>query len=59
MKLKSLVTAPRSLHRLLTSLGESTEVQGKAPARGPPYFASKLIRRRLVEHSPQLQGFEE
>ena len=32
-------TADRWLDaRLLTRLGEPTEVQGKAPARGPPYF---------------------
>jgi len=38
MKLKSFLTSPKSLRRLLTRLGEPTEVQGKAPARGPPYF---------------------
>jgi hypothetical protein len=54
MKLKSFLTSPKSLQRLLTHLGEPTEVQGKAPARGPPYFASKLLRRRFGEHASQL-----
>jgi hypothetical protein len=57
MKLKSFLTSSRSLHRLLTRLGEPTEVQDKAPARGPPYFASKLVRRHFGEPSPQLAMF--
>jgi hypothetical protein len=57
MKLKSFLTSPRSLHRLLTRLGEPTEVQGKAPARGPPYFASQAVRRHFGEPSPQLAMF--
>ncbi len=38
MKLKSFLTSPKSLRRLLTRLGEPTDVRGKAPARAPPYF---------------------
>ncbi len=57
MKLKSFLTSPRSLHRLLSRLGEPTEVQDKAPARGPPYFASKAVRRHFGEPSPQLAMF--
>jgi hypothetical protein len=38
----------------LTRLGEPTDVQGKAPAREPPYFASKVLRRRFGEHESQL-----
>ena len=49
MKLKSFLTSPKSLRRLLTRLGEPTDVQGKAPARAPPYFASKMVRRRFAE----------
>ena len=48
------LTCPKSLQRLLTRLGEPTDVQGKASARGPPYFASKLLRRRFGEHACQL-----
>ena len=58
MKLKSFLTNPKSLQRLLTQLGEPTEVQGKAPARAPPYFASKVVRRHFGEHAPQVGMFD-
>jgi hypothetical protein len=54
MKLKSFVTSEKSLQRLLSRLGEPTDVQGKAPARGPPYFDSRVLRQRFGEHSTQL-----
>jgi hypothetical protein len=57
-KLKSWVTSPKSLQRLLTGLGEPTQVQGKAPARGPPYFFSKVVRRHFGEHAPQERMFD-
>ena len=57
MKLKSWLTSPKSLRRLLTKLGEPTQVQGKAPARAPPYFASKMVRRHFGEPDPQLAMF--
>lgn len=53
MKLKSLLTSSGSLQRLLARLGEPTAVQGKAPARGPPYIASQVLRRRFAEQAPQ------
>ena len=52
MKLKSFLTSRASLRRLLTRLGEPLDVQGKAPARAPPYFASKMVRRRFAEQQP-------
>jgi len=58
MKLKSFLTGPKSLQRLLTQLGEPTEVKGKAPARGPPYFASKVVRRHFGEHALQVGMFD-
>jgi len=57
MKLKSFLTNGMSLHRLLTRLHEPTEVKPKAPARGPPYFASQAVRRHLGVPSPQLAMF--
>jgi Putative transposase len=54
MKLKSFLTSEKSLQRLLSRLAEPTDVQGKAPARGPPYFASRVLRQRFGEHSTQL-----
>ncbi len=57
MKLKSFLTSPRSLRRLLTKLDVPAELQGKAPARAPPYFASKVVRRHFGEPDPQLAMF--
>jgi hypothetical protein len=55
-----LLTSPKSLQRLLAQLGEPTVVKGKAPARGPPYFASKVVRRHfgVDEHAPQVGMFD-
>jgi hypothetical protein len=60
MKLKSFLTSPKSLQRVLARLGEPTQVQGKAPARGPPYFASRVVRRQFGEsdESAQLEMLE-
>jgi hypothetical protein len=44
----------KSLRRLLSRLGQPTDVPGKAPARGPPYFASQVLRQRFAERGPQL-----
>jgi hypothetical protein len=59
MRMVALVTAPHSVARLLTHLGEPTEPPVRAPARGPPYFASKAVRRRADQQSPQGQLFDE
>jgi hypothetical protein len=58
MKLKSFLTIPKSLQRLLNQLGEPTEVQRKAPARAPPYFASKVVRRHFRDHALQVGMFD-
>ena len=58
MKLKSFVTREKSFQRLLSRLREPTDVQGKAPARGPPYFASQVLRQRFAEPEPQPDFFE-
>jgi hypothetical protein len=54
MKLKSLLSSGESLQRLLSRLGEPTDVQAKAPARGPPYFASRVLRHRFAQPTTQL-----
>jgi hypothetical protein len=36
MKRVAMLTEPRSIPRLLTALGEPTDVAGRSPNRGPP-----------------------
>ena len=46
MKLVAMVTDPKSVVRYLRSIGEPTELPQRAPARGPPYWKSRVMRRR-------------
>lgn len=43
----ALVNDPESIARFLRHLGEPTEPPPIAPARAPPYFKSRIFRRRL------------
>ena len=45
MKLLALVTDPTSVARYLRGIGEPTDVPKRTPARGPPYWASRVLRR--------------
>jgi hypothetical protein len=45
MKLLSLVTDPKSVARYLRGIGEPTDVPKRTPGRGPPYWASRVLRR--------------
>jgi hypothetical protein len=45
MRLVALVTDPKSTQRFLRGLGESTDGPVRAPARGPPYWKSRVLRR--------------
>jgi hypothetical protein len=45
MKLVALVKDNDGVARFLRKLGEPTEVPPRAPARGPPYYRSAVIRR--------------
>jgi hypothetical protein len=47
LKLRALVTRPASIRRYLRYLGEPTEAPPLAPARDPPYFKSRALRRKL------------
>ena len=58
LKLRSLVMVLRPLlsvveahniERLLSYLGEPLEPPKRAPARDPPYFQSKVLRRKFGE----------
>jgi hypothetical protein len=59
MKLKSFLTSPQSLRRLLERLGEPTQITAKAPARGPPYFKTHAVRRHSAEPSDQTELFDD
>ncbi len=52
MKLIALVTKPSSVARFLRRLGESTEPPTMAPARDPPYYRTRAVRRTLGELDP-------
>jgi len=45
MRLLAMVTEPKSVARYLRSLGEPTEAPARAPARGPPFWKSPVLRR--------------
>ena len=49
MKLIALVQDPENIARYLRHLGLPTEVPAMAPARGPPYWQSRVLRRRYRE----------
>jgi hypothetical protein len=51
-KLYALITKPNSIQRFLRYLGEPTEAPPRSPARDPPYFRSRAVRRQLGELDP-------
>jgi hypothetical protein len=51
-RLRALVTAPASVLRLLRSFGEPTEFPPRAPARDPPTYQSRVLRRRALDLDP-------
>jgi hypothetical protein len=52
MTLRALVITSAAIERILRWLGEPTEPSTFAPSRGPPFFKSHVIRRRLGEAPP-------
>jgi hypothetical protein len=56
MKLVALVIDDRSIARYLKKIGEPTEVPARAPPRGPPYFASTVLRRKTLAEIDMPQG---
>ncbi len=46
-KLRALVIEAHAIERLLRHLGEPLEPPRRSPARDPPYFQSKVLRRKL------------
>jgi hypothetical protein len=56
MKLRALVFRAESIARYLRHIGEPIEPLPLSPARGPPFFASRAVRRKLGElDAPQSQ----
>jgi len=45
MRLLALVTEPARIARALRALGAPTELPARSPARGPPYWKSRVLRR--------------
>jgi hypothetical protein len=45
MKLLAVVTEAKSIQRMLRHVGEATEPPAREPARGPPYWKSRVLRR--------------
>jgi Putative transposase len=46
MKLLAMVTEAKGIRRFLASTGEQLEPPTRAPNRGPPYWASTVLRRK-------------
>jgi hypothetical protein len=49
MKVIALVRDPQGIARYLRHLGLPTEEPSMAPARGPPFWQSRVLRRRYGE----------
>lgn len=48
MKLLAVVTDPKSVSRYLAAIGELTDVPGRSPSRGPPYWKSTVLRKKAL-----------
>src|SRR5690606_29534830 len=53
MRLLALVTDPKSVARFMRHLGEPLEPPARAPARDPPFWQSRVLRRRHERHAEQ------
>ena len=49
LKLRALVIEAHNIERLLRHLGEPLQPPKRAPARDPPYFQTKVLRRKFGE----------
>ena len=48
MRLLAMVTEPASIASVLAAAGEPTELPPRSPNRGPPYWRSRVLRRRVL-----------
>jgi hypothetical protein len=42
------LTENKSVERYLAAIGELTDVPGRSPSRGPPYWKSVVLRRKAL-----------
>jgi hypothetical protein len=47
MRLRALIIAAQSIERFLRHIGEPTEPPTLSPARGPPFFKTRVVRRKF------------
>jgi len=55
MKIKALVTDRASIERFLRHLGEPTDAAPMSPARGPPFWKSRVLRQKALGPHPQME----
>jgi hypothetical protein len=53
MRLLAMLTEPKSVSRDRRSLGEPTDAPARAPARGPPFWKSRVLRRAASDHAAE------
>jgi len=53
LALRALVKDAGTIHRILTHLDLPTDIPRPAPARGPPYYRGKVLRRKPGDHQQQ------
>jgi hypothetical protein len=53
MRLLAMVTEPKSVARYLRALGEPTDAPARAPARGPPFWQSRVLRRAAGDEAAE------
>ena len=48
MRLLAVIKEEARIVRYLAAVGEATEVPGRTPSRGPPYWRSQVLRRKAL-----------
>ena len=48
MKLIAMLSDASSIRRFVAALSEPTDLPARAPARGPPYWKSTVLRRATL-----------
>jgi hypothetical protein len=48
MRLVAVFNEAGRIARYLAAVGEATEVPGRSPSRGPPYWKSQVLRRKVL-----------